>query len=83
MQRNVKQDLRKILNAEDMAEAYAVAQGKQELDVGSRLYQQVYGYYLEHHANRAPYDTWKMRHEHGPDIDVLIQEWLKEDLRQG
>lgn len=80
MTHTIKQDLRRILTSEDMAEAYAIARAEKELDPGSELYQQLYGYYLEHHADRAPYATWKMRHDSGPDIDTLISEWLVDDL---
>jgi len=69
-----------MLSRDSMQEAYAIAHGEKELDVGSELYQQLYGYYLEHHADRAPYETWKMRHTSGPDIDALISEWLAQDL---
>ena len=78
----IEHDLKMILTPKNLEEAYAVASGQQELDVGSQLYQELYSYYLSNHHERAPYETWKMRHDSGPDIDTLISEWLAEDLAE-
>ena len=69
-----------VLTPREMEEARAVSAGSRELDLDTPLYERIYAFYLENTPERAPYATWRMKHESGPDIDEYIVDWLGQDL---